>query len=348
MGRAFGGKRMNISVLIPIWKRHDLVEICFDYLAKQKEKFGFDVQIVGSEGIESESLTIKYGFNYLEFSNDNLGAKLNAGLGVLLNYDAVVVLGSDDFLSDEVWQQFEMIDLSGNIYYGFDHLYFYTTKDKKMYAFQYKGVNIKTMGAGRIYSKTALDLVDYKLWTDEKNHGLDTDASNRLKTVGTKEICLSGCKVMDVKHSHNITRHEVARVGKQCDRNNMSLVFSKDLQNKIENLVFVEGTETVNKKTIMKSTDEKVIIKMLKDAGGLYEGQELSTTVRASKHLIRMGTAIIISELSKETPVKKEKVVVVEKKERCIPCEQKDALAKKEAEKETPKVVKVDKSKTKK
>lgn len=326
---------MKFAVLIPIWKRHDLTNICFEYLAEQRKKFGFDVMVVGSEGDNSEMLTTGHGFDYVEYSNENLGEKLNYGLSRLKKYDAVVVLGSDDFLTYEAWNTYSALDLSGKVYYGFGRLYFYTTKNGKLSEFIYKGANIRTIGAGRIYSKAALKSVDYKLWSDEKNCGLDTDASANLSKTGCKEISLEGYHVLDVKHAENITDHAVARVGKSADVNLIQNRFGRELFESLKELVFIEGTETVTKsrrRARIKNrimAKESITIKMLVGGGGLMKDQEIMTTAKAARHLLRTGKAVVIAEKSgvvieKKVPCKK----CDENKnpdEKCIPCEKKEA-----------------------
>lgn len=314
---------MKICVLTPIWKRHDLTDIFFSQLREQQKKFGFDVLIVGSEGAASELLVANYGFQYLEFENSPLGRKMNAGLGLLKEYDAVVVLGSDDFISDEAWKIYQTLDLSGKVYYGFRDLYFYSTKNHQIVHYTYKGVNIKTIGAGRIYSKACLESVNYHLWTDEKELGLDTDASGHLSKAGCTEKIIPGVHLIDVKHAQNITDHAVSKIGEKVMTESLHNKFGESLFFYLKCLDFIPGQEKVERK--IKPKMESVTIRMVKDAGGMSAGREISTSLVLAKSLVRSGKAVIIQEKSEVPFVATEKTetpVEVEK-ERCIPCEQK-------------------------
>lgn len=322
-------QRMKISVLIPIWKRHDLTAVCFNHLANQQAKYGFDVMIVGSEGQASEQLAGKHGFNYAEFQNEFLGDKMNFGLFHLKDSDAVVVLGSDDFVTDEYWNKIYSLDLKGKVYYGPKSLYFYVTKNKKLSEYTYNGINMKTIGAGRIYSKDALKAVNYALWSPEKNTGLDADAGARLRSVGVKEVVIDGYHLIDVKHSDNITGHAVARVGKEVSNSIIAEKFGIELKNQLDRLT-PNGPEKVGKDRKSPTMEERVIIKMLKSGGGLAEGKELMRPLRSVKPLIKSGSAVVIPAFTGEEPSKKTEPCkdCKEKKEiaePCIPCEQKAA-----------------------
>ena len=235
---------MNLAVIIPIYKRHDLTRLCFEHLKIQQDKFGFDVFIAGSEGSVSRLLAEGFGFNYIEVENNPLGAKFNSLLSLCVDHDGVVVLGSDDFLPDRAWKLYYTLDMSKKKIYGFAGCYFYSTKRKTLNLFQYKG-SIKTIGAGRLYNKATLDAVHWKLWTDTQPRGLDTDAMTRCLASGCSETILDQVTLIDVKHSHNITSHAIAMIGSYVDSSIIERDFGKEFTEKLNALNYSSGNDQI-------------------------------------------------------------------------------------------------------
>ena len=96
---------MKIKILTMLWKRYDIAHMCL-----KKLKIGIDTQImndyevicIGSEGKRSEELARYFGFDYVEFCNRPLGAKLNAGVKYAKEkgFDYIIKIDSDDIVSD--------------------------------------------------------------------------------------------------------------------------------------------------------------------------------------------------------------------------------------------------------
>lgn len=288
---------MELTVLIPIWKRHDLTDICFANLKRQQDKFGFSVVIVGSEGEESKSLTEKYGFDYLEFSNDFLGAKLNAGLSICKGN--VVVIGSDDFLSDAAFAFYSTIDSTKKIYAGIKNVLFYWNKKSQLSLFSYRGKSFKTVGAGRIYTKAMIQACNGKLWEDSKQVGLDTSASTICHLNGGSEIVTDSFSVIDVKHSHNLTNPEVCRIGEKRDVTEIQKIFGTFVWEKIKNLTYSSDTIDRIKPRIMKNLNT-VQVRLLKDAGKLRSGMTIDQPRMRAKKLVASGMAEYVSVASSE------------------------------------------------
>lgn len=102
----------KLIVLVPFYKRHRLTKLCFKRLKSQSKKLGFEVVVAGSEGEESKKLA--KGLHYIEVPNQPLSNKLNALLNECREFDGVIVLGSDNFISDSIIKMYQEMDLSKN------------------------------------------------------------------------------------------------------------------------------------------------------------------------------------------------------------------------------------------
>lgn len=244
MVRAFGGKKMKLAVIIPIYKRHDLTRLCFEHLSGQQKKFGFSVFIAGSEGNESAALATEFGFNYIERPNDPLGQKFNSLSLLCKDFDGVLVIGSDDFLPDNAWRKYMTLDMNVKAIYGFRGCYFYSTRNNSFSFFNYQNV-IKTIGAGRLYTREMMNSVNWKPWSDDQPKGLDTDAIRRCMASGGKEILLDQVTMIDVKHSHNITSHAITRVGSKLSTDIIERDFGTGFLNKLRELKYVSGSDVL-------------------------------------------------------------------------------------------------------
>jgi hypothetical protein len=166
--------------------RREVFEFFLARMNHLKEEFGIEMLVVGSEGELSRSMTENAGFLYLEHENNPVSAKWNAGLKALRKHDPshVMVLGSDDFISDNLLKCFiEEID------YGFDGVigimdsYFISLSERAadfnncIYWYGYPSLNI--LGSARCVSRRVLDAVDWELWP--KNKDSELDRLSRLK-----------------------------------------------------------------------------------------------------------------------------------------------------------------------
>jgi hypothetical protein len=205
---------MELAVIIPIYKRHDLTELCFEHLSNQQKKYGFSVFITGSEGEVSENLARKYGYEYLEVANNPVSEKFNAALSMAKGFDGVVVIGSDDFLSDDAFDIYYVQDISKPMIVGSSKINFYSTQYKELRELSHVNSITETIGAGRLYTKAMLERVNWRLWPRNQNNGLDTAATHKCVAAGGYEVVRDFFHV-DVKHAQNITRHAVAKIGKK-------------------------------------------------------------------------------------------------------------------------------------
>jgi hypothetical protein len=252
---------MKLALIIAIYKRHDLERIVLDNFNRQSEKFGFEIIIAGSEGEVSKELA--KGCHYIEVENNPLSDKHNVMLQVAknLNVDGVVLMGSDDLVSDSFWSNIYKFTPNETNVKGLIDLYFYSTKTQELGHF--KGYKNKTQsaGAGRFFSKYILDSMDWKLWDSGLNSGLDTNCRQLLKAKGFEDSIYSmkeaKCVLIDVKNGLSITNEAILNLCEKVDTKKIFSKINKQTIDKIKELQHFEPEKMLldfNKEYQIEST----------------------------------------------------------------------------------------------
>lgn len=205
----------KIAVIVPFFQRHDLTALCFERLARQQIAFGFSVFTSGSEGEKSKSLAESFGFNYVEVENKPVSNKNNVLLHSTKkgNYDGVIIVGSDDFLSDSIFELYSKIDCEKVAMYGFNNLHFYDTQNQIISSDGSYKYGLITIGAGRLFTRPLLEEMDYTLWRGKQDRGLDTLCSNSIPKGSEVFLNYDGHLILDVKHEINISPKTVVWSG---------------------------------------------------------------------------------------------------------------------------------------
>lgn len=235
---------MKLALIIAIYKRHDLERIVLDNFKRQAEKFGFEIIIAGSEGEVSKELAS--GCHYIEVENNPLSDKHNAMLQVAkdLNVDGVVLMGSDDLVSDSFWTNVYKFSSNEANVKGLIDLYFYSTKKQELGHFQGYKNRTQTAGAGRFFSKNVLESRNWILWDSGLNSGLDSNCTQRLNQFGIADESYTmkeaKCVLIDVKHGVSITSDAILNT---CEKVDPKKVFSKIDKQAIESILTLKQVE---------------------------------------------------------------------------------------------------------
>lgn len=275
----------KLAVILSIWKRPEITALCLERLKEQSKRYNFDVYVAGSEGEDSRSLC--EGVNYLEHKNNPVGFKNNAliqqtrGKG----YDGVILIGSDNFLSDSIFEYYLECDLTDRVFYSLEDVYFYDVTTKKQgYLKNY------TTGVARCFSSPLLEAVDYILWSGI-NRGLDSNSRQRLLLKG-KEIIIKGHLALDVKHCDNINSGDILRM---CKSSNINFKdYFCEIWNKVLNL---QPKANAMKKSAVR-------IKYTKDNNQYKKGDIISLPLNLARYVLNSGTAVIYVEEEKPEPIK--------------------------------------------
>lgn len=148
-----------------------------------------------------------------EYKNDPLGAKWNYGLSKCkeLDLDYLLITGSDNLFSPGL---IESLTENKVHYSGLLDFYFYDIeKDILKYCpgFRYSQSG-HPHGAGRVIHRSVLETLDWKLWDDNLNSGLDNSMTRRLKNLDLSSKFVKipeGMYAVDLKTSNNLhTIHE--------------------------------------------------------------------------------------------------------------------------------------------
>lgn len=271
----------KLAVIIPYFKRPELTRICFENIKEQSERLVFDVFVCGDD----KELSDEFGFTFVDFPNDPLSKKNNALIGACKDYDGVVLVGSDNFLSDEIFEIYQNMDLNSPTLYGFDNLHFYSTDTKELVTDGVYGEN-QSIGVGRLFTKQLLEGLKYKPWTGSVNKGLDSNCSKNVKNKGFEEVILPySALILDVKHESNITSHSIMKSCKTvCD---LSLI------EKYEAVLALDKSEKPkqlkHKKTKSFKMESKVVVLVLKEIHGMNIGDRITLKSSLAKILIDKG-----------------------------------------------------------
>lgn len=192
-----------LVIIIAIYKRPELTEIVLNYYKRLQKKYLFKIVVAGSEGKPVK------GVDYIEVPNFPLSNKNNLMMqrAKVHNPDAVVLLGSDDFICENVIKYYyELIKRKETAVVGFYDLYFYSTEHDIL---SYYECGERSFGAGRYFPKTVLNKINWTGWYGEYDKGLD---GNNMKVLEAKHIEHNVIKLseiggflLDVKHDLNIT-----------------------------------------------------------------------------------------------------------------------------------------------
>jgi hypothetical protein len=247
---------MKIGVLLTIWKRHDLAKIVIKSLLEYKKRYDLEIIVVGSEGKESEKLA--KGCHYIESPNLPVSNKHNAGLAKFkeLDLDGMILLGSDNFVNENVIKYFFTLSANETNVVGFKDIYFYSTENKELFYFKGYTNSKQTIGAGRFFSKFILEKSNYELWSKGLNRSLDYNCINNLKALQINEnmIELSSIDgfIVDIKHTENITQLNDLKFVLQKTENVMAKKLKKEDANAIEKL---KAPKEVEAKKEAKATE---------------------------------------------------------------------------------------------
>lgn len=196
----------KLAVILPFWGRPEVTKLCFERLETQRLKFGFDVFVSGDDyGIVPRL------WNMVAVDNLPLGNKLNTLIQCTKDYDGVIILGSDDFISDSIFELYQNIDCTKLAFYGFDDCHVYSSHTNKLGHKLSYAKSGNTIGVARLWTKATLERMNYKLYTSIRNKGLDSDSKRNMNAKGIEEISLSynGHFMLDVKCENNITAPEI-------------------------------------------------------------------------------------------------------------------------------------------
>lgn len=212
--------KKTIIVLSCVWGRENITKMFINGLLstedKLKDVYNFINIVVDSDYSNFDLFKSNPNFHYYNHQNLPVSNKWNYGLTQCknFNFDYVLMMGSDDIISDGVLLKYnDFMDLGYN-YIGLTDLFVYNTITGKFYYWGGYSINSgrygESLGLGRCIHKTIIEEYNYQLWDYGLNKGLDGSMEKRLKTsplikkinFNSREYGVS----CDIKSELNITK----------------------------------------------------------------------------------------------------------------------------------------------
>jgi hypothetical protein len=286
----------KLAVILPFWKRPNVTKLCFERLEMQRLKFGFDVFVSGDD----EDIVPK-GWSFLNVTNLPLGNKLNTLIACTTDYDGVIIMGSDDFISDSIFELYQTIDCKRLVFYGFDDCHIYDVWSGQFkYGVEFGKKN--TVGVARLWTKPTLEKMNYELYQPNRNKGLDSNSKSNMLANGVEEIRLpyDSHLIVDVKCEDNITSPEIIE----------SCAFFDDI-NRLNELhkgilkLKIKGNKILNNPIIMeKVKKETVQVRVIQDCELGLVGFEKSLPYLLAHDLVKQGFVEFVNEVVEEVKPK--------------------------------------------
>jgi hypothetical protein len=161
---------VKILQLTAMHGRHSTVSFCIDQMPWMQKLFVASTD----EDVEfcQNNPEVNY---YVRALNDPLSMKWQAGVNALknLDFDAIIILGSDDWIDWNTYQYISTMIKEGFDFIGFEDCYF-LNNGTQYYWPGYKTIRQgEPIGAGRTISREVLKRMDWKLFPKILNRGLD-------------------------------------------------------------------------------------------------------------------------------------------------------------------------------
>jgi len=165
------------------------------------------VVVVGSEGQASQDLAHSFDFDYLEQPNLPLNQKWNAGAAYarLLNPEALIIMGSDDWVNDQHLLFCQDKIQQGLDFFGLSSAYFYDLQTSRGGLYQH--TQNTRVGIGRCLSRKTLNAVNWQPWRSGViNCRLDAALLNRVGWDKHQAFnpAKEGIFALDIKFENNI------------------------------------------------------------------------------------------------------------------------------------------------
>jgi hypothetical protein len=212
----------HILTYTPVWQRPHIFEICLKGIHRlqnyKPERYHIQPFFVISESSMIKPLQA-YGYPFIFWQNQPLGAKKNAGLKYAMQhfkFDYLMEIGSDDLLTNQYLDLIDEYMSAGVPQFCPSNVYFIDTQTGQPGFWE----TDKILGLGRSISHAALNklkAVSIKglktpardLWVPEKQRGMDTCSWRMLQSLKVKNTIVPvGDEVysIDLKSSVNINQ----------------------------------------------------------------------------------------------------------------------------------------------
>lgn len=219
---------IKIVIIIPCWKRANILSIVMDQLDyfhnATKNKIDVTVLYVFSLNDPELKQILQHYHNAIHTrdliysSNEKLGKKHNDGIryaSTMFEYDYIMNFGSDDLIHADIIDVYMPFMRMNVPLFGLKSVWFYEFKRPPLFFSYYNENHI--VGAGRMIHRSVIDRVIDKfngLYEPNLLRGMDTMSANRIMECGIKQLIIpSGTfpYIVDIKSEVNINSFEKIR-----------------------------------------------------------------------------------------------------------------------------------------
>lgn len=193
----------SIILFMCVWKRPILTDFVLSHYHRMREalmaeRISLEIFIAGSEN-STATLAGRFQAGFVILPNSPLGTKHDKGLRSLRDYymsrgrlpDAVAIVGSDDVINVDFFLQVRDVMCGPpprKHFVGLRDIFFYDLKSRRLvYTQGYRSYETPisgTLGCGRVFSWAILDSLDWHVWDEDRERGLDQSAiRNVMKSV---------------------------------------------------------------------------------------------------------------------------------------------------------------------
>lgn len=202
-------------ILIPVYQRPEVTLFCMDAMVqtyRDAQEYGwrlFPVYVTHEQW--AVDACVKRVMDWMNFHNDGIGRKMNAGLAFhryVSGWDWLITLGSDDIMRPEIFASANYMASEGFKFFGTNDciLYDWNTGNAKRH-----NSGAQVIGAGRFVHRSLVEQCEYKLWPDEAMSGLDGQSEARIERVTGEYIQHMPAAqpfIVDIKSDVNIHSYE--------------------------------------------------------------------------------------------------------------------------------------------
>lgn len=182
---------MKILILIPCWKRPEILKICIQGIKHLRQNITghefiplFIISLEDPYIREIFALVKKYKF--ITYKNKFIGEKHNAGVNYALKnmeWDYLMNLGSDDVVNPDLFNNhYNNLLQDATPLLGLSDFHVYSWYEKLFYYLpQHNGP--LCIGGARLIDRSILEWMhehQYNLYSNELNHGLDANSFQRI------------------------------------------------------------------------------------------------------------------------------------------------------------------------
>jgi hypothetical protein len=224
--------KQKFLIYLAVWKRPAITEICFMGIARLRRKHNIQAfAVISEESIIP--LCEKYGIEWCMHENMPLGKKKNFGLSHLAakDFDWMIEIGSDDLLKDEYFDLMDW-DTEHEVLALRDFVMMNSETGECRHLTDRQG----RFGVGRAIRREVLVEMNFTLWGEDQEHGLDNRSTFAMAKHGFVEQRIKSIEplAIDLKSKENLWPFK--REGMAYDRSHALKGLSFDEVNAITNL----------------------------------------------------------------------------------------------------------------